>query len=378
MNDPSLCHFAAQGIDLPYAGFDSVCPACNSPLALLGHLVPADYEHEEIDTPSNMAISNSQALLKVSDHRKDLKGQFQPFFVPSKGVIQFSRLVALGSGLALLGIISARIFAPSPPVDNPATQESQNSHLNDSGLTARTDGLNLTQISPPAVRQLSQDAQAFVSPDPDSAVIVNLAKGVVLDMTGRLHVRGRDWARITLPHDRSRSGFVRETLLATLGDGEGDFSNIDPTAVNTIQAVNGPIMPVQIGPWMHNQSITYQIIGPPAALRLQPGYESVQIGQVQTGLMVSVIGQLTNATGTWFQISLTDGRTGWIAFASMAPIAMPTTSTSSGEPDTSHSAAGSQTIVSPPGQAVSQPATTPANLPSLAAPTDTNPEAGRP
>jgi uncharacterized protein YgiM (DUF1202 family) len=65
--------------------------------------------------------------------------------------------------------------------------------------------------------------------------------------------------------------------------------------------------------------MTYQIIGPPAPVRLQPGYDSPQIGQANTGVVVGVIGQQNNATGDWFQVALTDGRTGWISSVSMAP-----------------------------------------------------------
>jgi hypothetical protein len=242
---------------------------------------------------------------------------------PSAIMIQFTRLVAIAAGIALLGFVGLRILAPSPSSQGDSAQEGQDPSIKDSGLTAMTEGLDLTQISPPAVRQVGQATQVYVSPDPASAVIIPLAKDIVVDVTGRMDVNGVGWARITLPNDRSRSGFVSETSLVNLGDGEGDFSSLDPAAGNTINSASGPVMPVQIGPSKLIQAMTYQIVGGAAAIRLQAGPDSPQIGVAQPGIVVAVIGQQNNATGDWFQVALTDGRTGWISSVSMVPVVLP-------------------------------------------------------
>ena len=333
-NDPSLCEFAAQGLELPYAGLDSVCPACQSPLAAVLNI---NSPHNEPDVVEEVGLEevpvdtiqfpSADAPIEALDVIDDPQGTKMDHIAPSAAMIQFTRLVAIAAGVAFLGFVGLRVLAPSPSSQSDGTQDSQDPSLTDSGLTALTEGLDLTQISPPAVRQVSQATQVFVSPDPASAAIIPLAKDIVLDVTGRIDVNGIGWARITLPNDRSRSGFVREASLVNLGDGEGDYSSLDPSAGNTVNAAHGPVMPVQIGSTKLGQVMTYQVVGPAASIRLQAGSDSPQIGVVQSGIVVAVIGQQNNATGDWFQVALTDGRTGWISSVSLVPVVLPNSAT---------------------------------------------------
>jgi hypothetical protein len=378
-NDPALCEFAAQGTELPYAGLDSVCPACQSPLAA----VRSDDNHQgEPDVISEGGLGNipvetipfasTDTPIEAIDELDDPQGTQVKPSAPSASIIQFTRLVAIAAGLAFLGFIGLRILAPSTSSQGDSAQESQDPSLKDSGLTALTDGLDLTQISPPAVRQVSQATQAYVSPDLTSAVIIPLAKDVVLDVTGRMDVNGVGWARITLPIDRSRSGFVLETSLVNLGDGEGDYSSLDPLAGNTINAATGPVMPVQIGSSKLTQAMTYQIVGPAAVIRLQAAPSSPQIGMVLAGVVVAVIGQQNNATGDWFQVALTDGRTGWISSVSLVPVALPSGAEVPTEPAPMTSA---PVLQAAPGSSSTSPAPVipPPSQPSVTAPTKIEP-----
>ncbi|MFN5270932.1 MAG: hypothetical protein ACK5DN_12325, partial [Hyphomonadaceae bacterium] len=120
-------------------------------------------------------------------------------------VMQITRWVAIAALLILVSFIGWRLFGP---------EQDPNSALDPAGLSALTEGLDIQQISPPEMRRVDVSTEARVSPDPTSAVIMLLAPDTILDVTGQIEVGGLTWLRITLPNDRSRSGFIREDMLA--------------------------------------------------------------------------------------------------------------------------------------------------------------------
>jgi hypothetical protein len=74
-----------------------------------------------------------------------------------------------------------------------------------------------------------------------------------------------------------------------------------------------PVAPVQIGSVPLSQPMTYQIVGPPASIHQSPAFESPQLGQVPSGVLVMVVAQQMSNGLPWFQVQLTNGRTGWIS-----------------------------------------------------------------
>lgn len=355
-NDPSACEFARHKLDLPYAGSGSVCSRCGSPLAAI--VDPSD-PFAETYRPSPPPPPPPRAEPRL-EPRPLAKPQLRPEAqaeVPDDGpvgisVMQISRWVAVSAILVLLGFIAWRLFGPE---QDPTTG------VNPAGLSALTEGLDIDQISPPEMRRVDVSTEARVSPDPASPVIMLLAPDTIVDVTGQIQVGGLNWLRITLPTDRSRSGFIREDMLAALGEGEGDFSSLDPLAGNTINGSVMPVAPVQLGSVGLSQPMTYQIVGPTAAIYQSPAFESAQLGQVGSGVLVMVVAQQTANGLTWFQVQLTNGRTGWISASSAVRVAQNPVqtvtaggiaSTDSGAVDTPAPQAQKADVETPPGPMV--------------------------
>ncbi len=299
-NLPSACEFARNQLELPYAGELSACPRCGSPLAALVDL------SEEAVPFFNQAVSEpvSPRPESTPDPRYEPRIEQVVGAQTSFTIMVLTRWVAIAALVVLLGFIAWRFFGP---------KQDTNAPLGGSGLSALTEGLEIEQISPPELRRVDVSTEARVSPDPTSAIIMLLAPETILDITGRIQVGGLEWLRITIPTDRSRSGFIREDMLAPLGEGEGDYSSLDPLAGNTINGSIIPIAPVQVGVVPLAQPMTYQIVGVPASIHQSPAFESPQLGQVPSGMLVMVVAQQMSNGLHWYQVQLTNGRMGWIS-----------------------------------------------------------------
>lgn len=300
-NEPSACEFARHQLELPYAGSGSVCSRCGSPLAAI--IDPAEHS---VSPPPPPPPPPPAPLYREPRPQPAFEAQAEPSFEAPSGltVMQITRWVAIAALLILVGFIGWRMFGP---------EQDPNSALDPVGLSALTEGLDIQQISPPEMRRVDVSTEARVSPDPTSAVIMLLAPDTILDVTGQIQIGGLNWLRITLPNDRSRSGFIREDMLAPLGEGEGDYSSLDPLAGNTINGAIMPVAPVQVGAVAMAQPVTYQIVGAPASIHLSPAFESPQLGQVGSGVLVMVVAQQISNGLPWYQVQLTNGRTGWIS-----------------------------------------------------------------
>jgi hypothetical protein len=297
-NEPSACEFARLQLELPYAGSGSVCPRCGSRLAAIADLseeAEPIFTQPESEAPKPEPQSAPRYERRI-EHITDAQSGFT--------IMRLTRWVVIAALLVLVGFIAWRLYGPVQDTNGPAGR---------SGLSALTAGLDIEQISPPELRRVDVSTEARVSPDPTSAVIMLLAPETILDITGRIQVGGLEWLRITLPTDRSRSGFIREDMLVPLGDGDSDYSSLDPLAGNTINGSIMPVAPVQVGSVPLVQPMTYQIVGPPASIHQSPAFESPQLGQVPSGVLVMVIAQQGSNGLPWYQVQLTNGNTGWIS-----------------------------------------------------------------
>ena len=295
-NEPSACEFARHQLDLPYAGPNSVCSRCGSPLA------PVAETAEPQEAPLAPQAEPRFQARPYSTQERGKEVEIDTY--SGLSIMQVTRWVAIAALVVLVGFIGWRLFGPA---------QDPNAAVDPSGLSALTEGLDIEQISPPEMRRVSVATEARVSPDPASAVIMLLAPDTILDVTGQIQVGGLNWLRITLPTDRSRSGFIREDMLVPLGEGEADYSSLDPFAGNTINSSILPVAPVQIGADAMIQPMTYQIVGPPASIHQSPAFESPQLGQVGSGVLVMVVAQHMSNGLPWLQVQLTNGRTGWIS-----------------------------------------------------------------
>ncbi|GBF57207.1 hypothetical protein PbB2_00871 [Candidatus Phycosocius bacilliformis] len=311
-NQPEACENARLELDLPYAGPDSVCPLCRSPLALVGEPLVTTAQPTASSWPDAEAQHFGTRSLPPSGTQ--MASETKEPSALAGSAMNVTRWAAIAALIILVGFIAWRAFGPKP--DNSAW-------VDPSGLSANSEGLAIEQISPPQLRRVIEQTAARVLPDSESAQIMVLPVDTILDVTGKLSQGAQIWLRVTLPTDRSRSGFVREDHLDLLGEGEADYSSLDPTAGNTINSVVMPVAPVQLGPMALAQPITFQILKGPATIFQTPAADGVPMGNVAEGMLVNVIAQQTVAGVLFNQVQLTNGRTGWIlgsAGVSLTPV----------------------------------------------------------
>jgi len=325
-NEPNACEIARQQMELPYTGAGSVCPRCGSPV--VASLEPADQE----DLRFSQSAPVHTAALPEPVREREIEPRYLSRVDRGLGVssgftvMRLTRWVVIAALLVLAGFITWRLWGP---------EQDPNVGVERSGLSALTDGLDIQQISPPEMRRVDISTQARVSPDSRSSVIMLLGPDTILDVTGRIQTGGLAWLRITLPTDRSRSGFIREDMVASLGEGDGDFSSLDPLAGNTVNGSILPVNPVQVGAMALVQPMTYQIVEPSASIHQSPAFESPQMGQVASGMLVMVVAQQMTKGLSWYQVQLTNGQTGWISgnAAVLAPQSSRTAATVANEPN---------------------------------------------
>jgi uncharacterized protein YgiM (DUF1202 family) len=229
-----------------------------------------------------------------------------------------TQIVIVAAAIALLGFFAWRMFLQPRPVSAPEL-----------AATATVTGVGtqqVTQISPAQLRRVNVATQAHGVPDPASAIIAQLPTGSVLDVTGQIQVAGVNWLRISLPNDSSRSGFVREDQMATLGDAALSVTPMDAVAGATIGAGAAvPLTPDVVGPVQTREPTTFYIASLQANIRQEASATSAKVGAFEFTDPITVIAQRSVGASVWYQVQLPSGGMGWISgrLVSAAPRDIP-------------------------------------------------------
>lgn len=320
-NDPTNCTLAGQKAELPYAGIDSVCPECGSPLAALalGHatrpaaaapiappptpappppplLPPAPVAQSEYQYPPR---SEPQHY----NRQPDFDGGARE---PSNNAMKLTQMVIIGVATALIGFFAWRMFLQPRPVEGP--------EIGAAASVASAGDQQVTQISPAQLRRLSVASQAHSVPDAAGSIVGGLAAGSVLDVTGQVNVNGVNWLRISLPNDSSRSGFVRENQMESMGDPSLTISPTDPMT-GTLPpgtVLPNPALPAVIGPVQAREPATFYVASIRANIRQEADAASAKVGAFEFTDPITVVGQRAVGTNIWYQVQLPSGGNGWI------------------------------------------------------------------
>jgi uncharacterized protein YgiM (DUF1202 family) len=312
-NDPKNCTLASQRAELPYAGIDSVCPECGSPLAALASgqaaappIQPAP-PLPPLPPPPAVVQQDYNYAPRSEPSRYDRQMDYEPESrAPGDGAMKLTQIVIVGAALALLGFFGWRMFLQPRPVQGP--------ELAASASVTGVGGQQVTQISPAQLRRVSVSAEARTIPDPASAIVAQLQQGAVLDVTGQITVNGVDWLRISLPNDSSRNGFVRADQLANLGDGALTISPTDglPAVLPPGTVPSTPAAASVIGPIQAREPATFYIASLRANIRQNADAASAKVGSFEFTDAITVVGQRAVGAGIWYQVQLPSGGLGWV------------------------------------------------------------------
>ena len=318
-NEPKNCTLALNKTELPYAGMDSICPECGSPLAAMASPKIVNQTSPSEPLPSPQYTQNISSTAARDDaHRYDQPPPVHTYQGPTSqtaydavdtdrkdGAMKLTQIVIFGAAIALIGFFAWRMFLQPRAIDVP--------QLESSTSITQTDTPQVTQISPAQLRRLNVTTQALSAPNASGQVIAMLAAGSVLDVTGQVQVNGISWFRVSLPNDSSKSGFIREDQMANLGDSPLILSPTDPLSVTiSPSSPSGVIAPEIAGPIQPRDPTTFYIASRQANIRQEANVSSSKVGTFEFIDPITVVGQRTVGNNIWYQVQLPSGGLGWI------------------------------------------------------------------
>jgi uncharacterized protein YgiM (DUF1202 family) len=317
-NDPKNCTLAENKTEIPYAGMDSVCPECGSPLAAIAFRAPPpppiaqavapDYTQTQTPSYAQDDVSRYDERRAARDQHptnaRDDYSSDEPR--PNDSVMKLTQLVIVGAAIALLGFFAWRMFLQPRPVSAP-----------DLAATASVSGVGDQQvmpISPAQLRRVTVTTQALSIPAASGTIISQLPAGSVLDVSGQVQVDGITWLRVSLPNDSSKSGFVRADQLSSLGDGDLAITPVDQLPSSTLPsaAPTQAARPETVGPIQARPPATFYIASLQANIRQEANASSVKVGAFEFTDPITVIGQRSVGASIWYQVQLPSGGNGWI------------------------------------------------------------------
>lgn len=326
-NDPRNCTLAGNKTEIPYAGIDSVCPECNSPLAAIAVPTQATLSPPSTSPPPPRPIVQAAPPVyapaptpppvysreEAPRYETRQTSQFDQTYDSNDGperkdsAMKLTQMVIVGAAIALLGFFAWRMFLQPRPVSAPEL-----------AATASVTGVadqQVTPISPAQLRRVSIATQAYGVPDAAGAIIAQLPAGSVLDVSGQIQVSGVNWLRVSLPNDSSKSGFVREDQLVNLGDGSLAVTPVDQLPGGVPQGAIPPTAPAVlevIGPIQALAPATFYVASRQANIRQEANATSTKVGAFEFTDPITVVGQRTVGARVWYQVQLPSGGTGWI------------------------------------------------------------------
>jgi uncharacterized protein YgiM (DUF1202 family) len=322
-NDPNNCTLAVSRAELPYAGIDSVCPECGSPLAAIAittqQAPPVSPPPPPVSVPPPSPIVAQPTFVQPEAPRYEERPLPPPDMRTSRyrdedydeppqkdGFMKLTQMVIVGAAVALLGFFAWRMFLQPRPVTAP--------DLAAAASVTGVAGQQVTQISPAQLRRVIVVTQAHGTPDAAGPIVAQLPVGSTLDVTGQIQVNGVNWLRVSLPNDSSKSGFVREDQMGTVGDGTLSVTPLDqlPGAMPPTAVVPGSAATETIGPVQARAPSTFYIASRQANIRQEANVTSGKVGTFEFSDPITVIGERTVGGRTWYQVQLPSGGSGWI------------------------------------------------------------------
>lgn len=257
---------------------------------------------------------------------------------PRNNAMRFTQLAILGTALALTAFFAWRMFLQPRAVDGVAVPPNANApQVNDA---------QIIQISPPQMRRVEFAAEARNTPNSAGTIVGMLPAGSLVDVTGQTQVGGLNWLRVTLPNDSSKSGFVREDQLASMGEGALTISPMDSAMVPGAPQNGVAPTPEVVGPIEPMSPSTFYVASRQANIRQDANAASARVDTLAFSTPLNVVAQRTVGARVWYQVALQDSTFGWISgsLLSRTPREAPIDST----PPQNPAVQNTQPVVKPP------------------------------
>ncbi|WP_167755773.1 TonB family protein [Vitreimonas flagellata] len=151
----------------------------------------------------------------------------------------------------------------------------------------------------------SQGANVRAAASLQAEALIRLAPNTSLNVTGRIEGEDHIWYRVVIDDDRV--GFVRDDVTVLRQQRPVQRRTPSPSADRAAQSTAPDY---EVEPYAASTPI---VAGPGGAIvHGEPDARSDVIGQARPGQTLIVIGRVTLPGATWFQVSSTEGRQGFV------------------------------------------------------------------
>lgn len=293
-NNAESCSNAASGILLPYAGLDSICPECSSPLALVA-------------TSSTNANTNTQVNTQPSQQYKTNNySNYEPEQYSQKSSNKAFNFVA---GLALFLIVSAiAFFGLKYFFANDSEMQTM-----EEATTQGATGFEI--LNPYKIARANNILDVKSSADDNANSIASVPLGTVVDVTELGQINGVNWARINVPNQSNLNGYVHADQLVSLTGGVG--FGLDGTITEAPAApVVSEILPIA--------SRQVWIKAEKANIRSDVGANSPKLGVAKLGDSLTIDAQKTIDGTVWYRGTFQSGLSGWLSSSLISDVKIET------------------------------------------------------
>lgn len=279
-NSASKCKLAQTGELLPYAGIGSICPECSAPLALVS--IEAEVP------PQKTAPVTPTPTYDDYDYEPSNKG------------LEWAKTIAIIVIVGALVFFGLRFALGSRDSGD------------DIAISNSVDESSIQALNPTAVARAKAAISVKAEADDAASEIGTLAQGVVVDVTGLLTKDGVSWARVTMPNQSTKSGFVHQADLESLSGG-ADLAIISGPMANEIVPPDGALITPMFTAITDMPPQTYYITSARANVRAEAGVNAARITELTRGDQLVADGSRMVDNKTWYRVKLPNGTYGWLS-----------------------------------------------------------------
>lgn len=298
-NHPSKCSAAKDGILLPFAGLGSLCPECGAPLALIA----SDNEAANPTLPQSTYVPPAQNYSTANQTNDEADYYEEPSRKGNSFVI-----AAFVLGILALAVVGLLVFKGRGQ-DNAAVPTINAENLDQS---------QVAEITPAIIARTNASVDVKSSPSATAASLGMLNLGSVVDVTGRVNIENAIWARINIPNQPSKIGWLPESQLTSLsGVLLSDSLSTNNIAPSTDVVL--PPAPPEITPIVEVAPRVLYVQSERANIRAEGDPNATKIGGGLRGDTLTADASRTFNGKIWYRVTMPNGEKGWVSASLLGP-----------------------------------------------------------